>query len=234
MSMAGTKLTPEGWSGASKGVWSKQANRVIDRKGGITVVGADLIDALAGNDVVTGEQENGPGVVVPRKPRRGNLQLGGDADALTGTSIRGIGIDNGGFIFMGDGADTIVGSGADRAIRNRGFIFTQNGDDLVDVRQGGIRGKGFVDLGAGKDTFIGFGNHTVYGGGGRDTLLLPKGTYDFSRRNRNRYRLEKGGKELEIFDFEVIGAVNSSKSQRIEIDKGGTLVVKDNGSISLS
>ncbi len=232
--MAGTKLTPEGWSGASKGVWSKQANRVIDRKDGITVVGADLIDALAGTDVVTGEKENGPGVVVPRKPRRGNLQLGSDADALTGTSTRGIGIDNGGFIFMGDGADTIVGSGADRAIRNRGFIFTQNGDDQVDVRKGGIRGKGFVDLGAGKDTFIGYGDHAVYGGGGRDTLLLPKGTYDFSKRNRNRYRLDNGGEELEIFDFEVIGAVNSTKSQRIEIDQSGTLVVKDNGSISLS
>lgn len=232
--MAGTKLTPEGWSGASKGVWSKQTNRVIDRKGSITVVGADLIDALAGNDVITGEQEKGPGVVVPRKPRRGNLQLGGDADSLTGSSKRGIGIDNGGFIFMGDGTDAIVGSGADAGIRNRGFIFTQSGDDQVDVSKGGIRGKGFVDLGPGKDTFIGYGDHTVYGGGGHDTLLLPKGTYDFSKENRNRYRLEKGGEELEIFDFEVIGAVNSSKSQRIEIDKGGTLVVKDNGSISLS
>lgn len=232
--MAGTKLTPDGWSGATRGVWSRRANRVIDLKRGITVVGNALIDALAGNDVITGEQVNGPGVVVPRKPRRGNLQLGGDDDSLTGTSKRGIGIDNGGFIFTGDGADTIIGSGGDAGIRNRGFIFTQSGDDLVDVRRGGIRGKGFVDLGAGRDTFIGFGNHTVYGGGGRDTLLLPKGTYDISRRNRNRYRIDQGDNQLEIFDFEVIGAINSSRSQRIEIDKGGTLVVRDNGSISLS
>jgi hypothetical protein len=135
---------------------------------------------------------------------------------------------------MGDGADTIIGSGADAGIRNRGFIFTQNGDDLVDVRQGGIRGGGFVDLGAGKDTFIGYGNHTVYGGGGRDTLLLPKGTYELSRRNSKRYLLEQGSDQLEIFDFEVIGAINSSTSQRLDIDKGGTLVVKDNGSISLT
>jgi hypothetical protein len=232
--MAGTKLTPEGWSGASKGVWSRRANLVIDRKGGITVVGSELINALAGNDVITGEQVQGPGVLVPRKPRRGNLQLGGGDDTLSGTSKSGIGIDNGGFIFTGDGADTIIGSGGDVGIRNRGFIFTQNGDDVVDVRNGGIRGRGFVDLGAGKDTFIGYGNHTVYGGPGRDTLLLPKGTYELSRRNRNRYRIEQGSNQLEIFDFEVIGAINSSKDQRLELDKGGTLVVKDNGSIVLS
>jgi hypothetical protein len=91
-----------------------------------------------------------------------------------------------------------------------------------------------VDLGAGKDTFIGYGNHTVYGGGGRDTLLLPKGTYELSRRNSKRYLLEQGSDQLEIFDFEVIGAINSSTSQRLDIDKGGTLVVKDNGSISLT
>jgi hypothetical protein len=232
--MAGIKLTPEGWNGTSKGVWSKRPNRVIDLKGGITVVGRELINALAGNDAITGEQVKGPGVVVPRKPRRGNLQLGGDDDALTGTSKQGIGIDNGGFIFMGDGADTIVGSGGATGIRNRGFVFTQSGDDQVDVRKGGIRGGGFVDLGADKDTFIGYGNHTVYGGGGRDTILLPKGTYELLRSNRNRYRLEQGKNELEIFDFEVIGATNSSTSQRLDIDKGGTLVVKDNGSISLT
>jgi hypothetical protein len=74
----------------------------------------------------------------------------------------------------------------------------------------------------------------VYGGGGRDTLLLPKGTYELSRRNSKRYLLEQGSDQLEIFDFEVIGAINSSTSQRLDIDKGGTLVVKDNGSISLT
>lgn len=232
--MAGTKLTPEGWSGASEGVWSKRANRVIDRRGGISAVGDELIDALAGNDVITGEQVKGPGVVVPRKPRRGNLQLGGDDDILTGRSRRGIGIDNGGFIFMGDGADRVEGAGGDAGIRNRGFIFTQGGADVVDGGRGGIRGRGFVDLGAGKDTFIGYGNHTVYGGGGRNTLLLPKGTYKVVKRNRNRYRIEQADNELEIFDFAVIGAVNSSKDQRIDINKGGILVVKNNGSISLS
>jgi len=55
-----------------------------------------------------------------------------------------------------------------------------------------------------------------------------------SRRNSKRYLLEQGSDQLEIFDFDVIGAINSSTSQRLDIDKGGTLVVKDNGSISLT
>jgi hypothetical protein len=232
--MAATKLTPEGWSGASQGVWNRRANVVVDRKRGIEVVGSELINARRGDDVITGEQEKGPGVFVPNDPRRANLQLGKGNDTLTGISKRGNGIDNRGFIFMGPGNDTIIGSGGNTGIRNSGYIFTQGGNDVVDVREGGIRGGGFVDLGAGRDTFIGFGNHTVYGGGGRDTLLLPKGTYELSRRSKTRYRIEKGDDELQIFDFEVIGAVNSSKKQRIEIDNSGTLIVKDDGSISLS
>lgn len=232
--MAATQLTPNGWSGATSGVWNSQANVVIDRKRGIEVVGSKLINALAGNDVITGEQVDGPGLFVPNNPRRGNLQLGKGDDTITAISQRENGIENRGFIYMGAGNDRITGSGGNLAFRNRGFIFTQGGDDVVDARDGGIAGRGFVDLGSGKNRFIGFGNHTLYGGGGSDTLLLPKGTYELSRRSRTRYRIEKGDKELDIFDFDVIGAINSDRSQRIEIDKGGTLVVRDNGSISLS
>jgi hypothetical protein len=232
--MAGTQIKPSGWSGATRGVWSNRANLVIDRKGGIEVVGSELINALAGNDVITGEQVNGPGVFVPRQPRRGNLQLADGNDTISGTSKKGIGLDNRGFIFTGPGQDTIIGAGGGKGIGNRGFIFTQGGDDVVDASKGSIGGKGFVDLGADKDTFLGFGEHTVYGGGGRDTLLLPKGTYELFKRNRNSFRVEKGDDQLEIFDFEIIGAIDSRKSQRIEIDQSGTLVVKENGSISLS
>ena len=232
--MAGIQLTPEGWSGSSSGVWNRRSNVVIDRKGGIEVVGKKLINALGGNDVITGEQENAPGVVVPNNPRRGNLQLGDGDDSLTGISQKDNGIDNRGFIFMGAGNDTIIGSGGKNGIRNRGYIFTQGGNDTVDVREGGIRGRGFIDLGSDRDTFIGFGEHVVYGGGGRDTLLLPTGSYELSRRNRNRYVLEKGKQRLEIFDFEVVGAVNSRNSQRIDINESGTLVVKADGSINLT
>jgi hypothetical protein len=232
--MAGIQLTPEGWSGSSSGVWNSLANVVVDRKRGIEVVGSKLINALGGNDVITGEQESGPGIFVPNKPRRGNLQLGDGDDSLTGISKDGVGIDNRGFIFTGPGNDTIIGSGGNRGIRNRGYIFTQEGNDTLDVREGGIRGRGFIDLGSGRDTFIGFGNHVVYGGAGRDRLLLPSGSYELSKRSKNRYRLDKGDDRLEIFDFEVIGGINSKRSQRIEIDQGGTLVVKDDGSITLT
>jgi hypothetical protein len=232
--MAGIQLTPEGWSGSARGVWTRQANVVTDRKRGIEVVGSKLIDARAGNDVISGEQESGPGFFVPRSPRRGNFQLGDGNDSLTGASDKGFGIDNRGFIFMGPGDDIITGSGGAGAIRNRGYIFTQGGSDLVDVRKGGIRGGGFIDLGSGNDTFIGYGNHVLYGGGGRDKLLLPPGTYDLFKRNKNRYRLDQGDNRLEIFDFEVLGGVNSKRSQRIEIDQGGTLVVKTDGTVNLT
>ncbi len=160
--------------------------------------------------------------------------MGGGNDTLTGISKSDIGILNRGFIFMGSGDDTIIGSGGKLGIRNRGFIFTQGGDDVMDVSRGGIRGRGFVDLGGGDDTFIGFGNHEVYGGAGKDTLLPPKGSYELSKRNSRRYRIERGDDRLEIIDFEVIGGIDGKKSERLEIDQGGTLVVKNNGSITLT
>jgi hypothetical protein len=235
VSMAATELTPEGWSGATSGVWTKRANVVIDTRQGISVAsGDDLVNARGGDDVITGEQKDGVGVFISNDPRAAFLQMGGGNDTLTGISKSDIGILNRGFIFMGGGDDTIIGSGGKLGIRNRGFIFTQGGDDVVDVSRGGIRGRGFVDLGGGDDTFIGFGNHEVYGDAGKDTLLLPKGSYELSKRNSRRYRVERGDDRLEIIDFEVIGGINSKKSERLEIDKGGTLVVRNNGSITLT
>jgi hypothetical protein len=232
--MAITQLTPEGWSGATSGVWSKRSNVVINRKDGIEVRGVTLVDSLAGDDVITGEQQKGAGVLVSNEPRRASVQMGGGDDTLTGISKQGSGIDNRGYIFMGSGDDTIIGRGGSNGIRNRGFIFTQGGDDVVDVREGGIRGRGFIDLGGGNNTFIGFGNHQIYGGEGRDTLLLAKGTYELSKRSKSRYFLERGKDQLELFDFDVVGAIDSRKSQRIDIDQSGTLVVKDNGTITLT
>jgi hypothetical protein len=88
-----------------------------------------------------------------------------------------------------------------------------------------------VDLGADPDTFIGFGNHLVYGGGGKDLLLLPKGDYTLRRRNSRRYDLEKGDQRLELTDFEIIGSIDGRKEDRIKVDKSGALTVKQNGSI---
>jgi hypothetical protein len=107
---------------------------------------------------------------------------------------------------------------------------------VVDVRDGGISGKKkhFVDLGADRDRFIGFGQHYLYGGGGEDLLLLPKGTYTIDRRSSRRFRVEKGKDELELVDFEQIGSIDGGRNERISIDKSGTLVVKANGDINFS
>lgn len=236
--MAGTTLTPEGWSGASRGTWNNRANVVVDTKGGIRTRGGKLIDALQGNDVIRGEQKNASGVIIPRGrqegEKRGFFQLGEGDDTITGISQNAPGIDNRGFIFGGAGRDQITGEGTS-AIRNRGFIFLQRDNDTVDVRQGGIRGGGFIDLGGGKNTFIGFGNHRLYAGGvDTDTLLLPKGTYTIRRDSRRRYRVERGDNTLELFDFDRVGSINGSRQDRITLDSSGTLVVRDNGSLNLS
>ena len=234
--VARTKLTPNGWNGSTSGVWNNKSNVVIDDNQGIEVSGSTLINAFAGNDEVIGASKSSIGVFVPRDPRRGNLQLGGGNDLLSGSSEDGRGIDNGGFIFTGKGDDLIIGSGPKGALRNRGFIFTQAGNDVVNVTNGGIRGgnKNFIDLGAGRDKFLGFGEHLLYGGSGEDLLLLPKGTYTIDRRSSRRFRVEKGKDELELVDFEQIGSIDGGRNELISIDKSGTLVVKANGDINFS
>jgi len=234
--MAGTTLTAEGWSGGSSGTWNNRANVVVDSQGGIRTRGRDLIDALKGNDLISGEQKNKSGVIIPggqeEGEKRGFLQLGNGDDSITGISQNAPGIDNGGFIFGGSGRDRITGKGTS-AIRNRGFIFLQQDDDTVDVRDGGIRGSGFIDLGGGKNTFIGFGNHRLYAGGvDTDKLLLPKGTYTIRRDSRRRYRVERGENTLELFDFDQVGSINGNRRDLITLDSSGTLVVLDNGSIN--
>lgn len=234
--MAATKLTPQGWEGSSSGVWNNKANIVIDDSQGIQVSGSDLIDTFAGDDEVIGSRKSGAGVTIPSDPKRGNLQLGGGDDLLSGSSKDDHGIDNRGFLYTGEGDDRITGSGAKTALRNRGFIFTQGGRDVVDVSAGGISGKKqhFVDLGGDRDKFLGFGQHYVYGGGGEDLLLLPKGTYTIDRRSSRRAWVEKGKDRLELVDFEQIGSIEGGRNDRIRIDKDGTLVVKDNGDITFS
>jgi hypothetical protein len=241
--MAGTTLTPKGWSGASSGTWNNRANVVVDNKGGIRTSGGDLIDALKGNDEIRGQDTQGPGLFVQgnkgkgdeeRKGTKGFLQLGDGDDIIIGISSKAAGIENRGFIFTGAGQDQITGEGTS-AIRNRRFIFMQGDDDVVDVRNGGIRGNGFIDLGGGKNTFIGFGDHQLYAGNiDKDLLLLPRGTYTIRRDSKRRYRVEKGNRELELFDFDQIGSIEGSRRDRITLDQSGTLVVRDNGSINFS
>jgi hypothetical protein len=228
-----TVLTPDGWFGATRGSWNRRANRVIDERRGVRTDGRDLINALDGDDVITGQTNNSePGFFSDR----GNLQLGPGDDLLIGRSRNGIGINNEGFIFMGPGDDRIEASGGDGAIRNRRFIFMQDGNDVVDVRDGGIRGRGFIDMGQGRDTFIGFGQHTVFGSeNDRDTLQLPRGRYEVRRRGGGRrgreVQIERNDDRLRLFDFNEVGAIDSRRRDRIEIDQSGTLTVRRDGTV---
>jgi hypothetical protein len=240
-----TILSPEGWSGATSGRWSRRANRVIDESRGVRTRGRDLINALGGDDVIIGRRNGSkPGFFSDR----GNLQFGRGDDELTGSSLSGIGIDNQGFIYMGPGDDSLKASGGDVAMRNRRFVFMQDGNDVVDVRDGGIRGRGFIDLGQGRDTFIGFGNHTVFGSEAkrkrdenerqnRDVLELPTGRYEIRRRGGGRrgqeVRIERGNDRLRLFDFDEVGAIDSRRRDRIDIEQNGTLVVRNNGTVEI-
>jgi hypothetical protein len=228
-----TILSPDGWSGATSGRWNRRANRVIDERRGVRTEGRDLINARGGDDVIIGRRNNSqPGFFNDR----GNLQLGRGDDELIGSSRNGIGIDNQGFIYMGPGDDRIEASGGDVAMRNRRFIFMQNGNDVVDVRDGGIRGRGFIDMGQGRDTFIGFGNHTIFGSeNDRDTLQLPRGRYEVRRRGGGRrgreITVERGDDRLRLFDFDEVGAIDSRRRDRIDIDQNGTLAVRRDGTV---
>lgn len=229
-----TILNPDGWSGpTTTGRWSRRANRVIDEQRGIRTEGRALINAIGGDDVIIGRRNNDkPGYFSDR----GNLQLSRGDDLLIGSSRNGIGIDNLGFIYMGPGDDRVEASGGDVAMRNRRFLFMQDGKDMVDVRDGGIRGGGFIDLGQGRDTFIGFGNHTIFGSeNDRDTLQLPRGRYEVRRRGGGRrgreIRVERGDDRLRLFDFDEVGAIDSRRRDRIEIDQSGTLAVRRDGTV---
>lgn len=228
-----TVLNPDGWFGATSGRWNRQSNQVIDERRGVRTDGRDLINALDGDDVIIGRRnDDGAGFFSDR----GKLQLGSGDDQLIGSSRDGTGIDNQGFIFMGPGDDRIEASGGAVAMRNRRFIFMQEGDDVVDVRDGGIRGRGFIDLGEGRDTFIGFGKHTIFGSkNDRDTLQLPTGRYEVRRRGSGRrgreITVERDDERLRLFDFNEVGAIDSRRRDRIEIDQSGTLAVRRDGTV---
>jgi len=208
---------------------------VIDESRGVSTEGRDLINAVGGDDEIIGRTSNDePGYF----SQNGKLQMGAGNDLLIGGSSDGVGIVNRGFVFMGSGDDSIEASGGKLGIRNRRFIFMQDGDDVMDVSEGDIRGRGFVDMGQGDNTFIGYGNHRIFATRkDQDTLLLPSGRYEVRRRGGTRggreVRIEQGDDRLRVFDFDLVGAINSQRDDRIDVDFNGTLVVRDNGTVEI-
>jgi len=62
-----------------------------------------------------------------------------------------------------------------------GRLITGAGRDTVDAREGGFGGGGLIDLGSDNDRVIGFGDISLNGGPGEDSLLLPGLAGDFIR-----------------------------------------------------
>ena len=103
--------------------------------------------------------------------------LAGD-DTITGISTGDVGIDNEGTINTGKGDDTITGiSTRELGISNDGKINTGKGDDLVNALESGFGGIGNTYLGDNSDTLMGFGTGSFYGGSGSDKVLFGEGTY---------------------------------------------------------
>jgi hypothetical protein len=77
--------------------------------------------------------------------------------------------------------------GADGLAGAKGFgifvkkqLFTGDGRDVVDARDGGFGGGGTIDLGSGNDQAFGFGQITLNGGTGIDALSLPGQVSDYT------------------------------------------------------
>ncbi len=112
-------------------------------------------------------------------------------------------------------------------------IIAASGEDLVNTRDGDDVITGEQKDGVGVFISNDPRRANLQMGGGNDTLTgISKS--DIGILNRGFIYMGSGDDRLEIIDFEVIGGINSKKSERLEIDKGGTLVVRNNGSITLT
>jgi hypothetical protein len=217
------QLTNKGWQGSSSGRWSRRADRVVDRKGGIVLDSRTRASSLGGSDKIIGFFRQGIGIQIT-----GSLTMGLGDDVLFGSSRKGDGISNEGSIDMGLSDDIIIGSGKLEGIRNDGAILTGDGNDQVDASVGGLGGSGYIHLGSGNDTLRGFGSHEIIGGTGRDQALLLEGTYTI-RADRGGFLITKKSTTMELYQFERIGSHLSGNTLGL---KSGTLVVDSTGNLN--
>ena len=117
-----------------------------------------LVDALAGDDTITGISTGDVGI---DNEGEGTINTGKGDDTITGISFRDFGISNDGKINTGEGDDTITGiSALDDGIDNDVKINTGEGDDTItgiSARDLGIdnEGEGTINTGKGDDTITG-------------------------------------------------------------------------------
>jgi hypothetical protein len=180
-----TYLDKRGWSGFSTGRWSASSNIVSNSSDEIILNYNVLVDTQAGDDTITsgggGIGRYGTGITVEEGSQ---LRTGAGNDKLKGNSTEGTGIYNNGIISMGDGNDSIEGSGGHIGIRSSGTgqYDLGNGDNYVNA-VGNVWGIYVNNLiaGSGKDIIraeaaqyainvqylnVGDGDDVIYGKGG--------------------------------------------------------------------
>ena len=204
-----------------------------------------LVDALAGDDTITGISTGDVGI---DNEGEGTINTGKGDDTITGISFRDFGISNDGKINTGEGDDTITGISArdlgidnegegtintgkgddtitgistrELGISNDGKINTGKGDDLVNALEGGFGGIGNTYLGDNNDTLMGFGTGSFYGGSGSDKVLFGEGTYTI-----RGLIITSDGVTMSVNEFENIGGAYGG----LFAFKDGTLTVDSKG-----
>lgn len=146
---------------------------------GWTVLQSEVINSLAGNDIITGTYSPlsniWQGIL-----NRGSIFTGDGIDKIIG--IGETGIFNDGLIDLGSGADSILArtSPGGLGIENRGFILTGDGNDVVTAGLGGnqcglfnagwapgmFTANAFIYLGLGNDIITAKANPSRGPGGG--------------------------------------------------------------------
>ena len=158
------------------------SDRALSDEGWFVLAG-DIVDALAGHDVITGFAEYG-GIA-----NSGTIKMGIGVDSIIGRGYyaglvnagiidTGVGNDliegylddygnsitNAGSIFTGAGADTLYGWASDAgtgSISNSGIINTGAGNDIIDAN--GITNSGTIYTGPGNDSVVGWPFEAFYG-----------------------------------------------------------------------
>ena len=223
------KLTNKGWKGSKSGSWSKKADKAIDKSDGVFCGTSVTARSVAGDDNITGIQNNGKNGIGVRL--NGELLMGADDDKLTGKGNAGIGlfVDNFGSLDMGNGDDKLVGGGKRGAIVNRNLITMGLGKDLVNAAQGGFSGGGEIQMEEGNDTAKGFGSQTVDGGDGKDKIIFNNGTYKFTEIDGNEFEVINGGETMTLIDLELVGG---KKGSLVSLQAGTLSVVNGVGEFS--
>jgi hypothetical protein len=227
-SISGTDTTGTGpsYSGInnSGSIWGGDGNDSISGTGPAGIVNYRRISGGDGDDSISG---TGMGYYVHGISNGGSIWGGDGNDSFSGTGIGadgfygggGIGIVNyGGIISGGSGSDSITGAGTIVGIEG-GKIEGGLGNDFFKARringagnplaitqQGGAVQGVLLIGGDGNDTFnVGWGNATINGGCGCDTLILLGTSSDYTITGTNLNRtITRDGLVMSVLNVENI------------------------------